>query len=212
MEEFNFDQLIREKVDQETEIHQKEIDASKPFVWAALQQELSGRKSLRWYHLAAAVLLITLLFSYLLISVQNNHRNEINTLAGKIDKLQNEYNRQNQVIDQREQQVADLKSEMNHLDGQLTELESREMLPRETIVYRTDTVYVRQVEYITVVEPGQAVNEDNTLAALPSDNEKEITVPPIIDDEIFPSNKGDSNTDQADVVKFRFGSFVAKNK
>ena len=86
MEHSDFDKILRNKINEVNDLHSKEMDTAKPFVWTEIQRRNSS-KGLRWYHLAAAVVLIVLCFSWVLLSMQNNHNKEPQTLSNKITSI-----------------------------------------------------------------------------------------------------------------------------
>jgi hypothetical protein len=76
METSDFDKILRDKLSENHGLHQREMETAKPFVWSAVYNEIGRKKTLTWYHLAAAVLLLMITFSVTLVHVQKGHQNE----------------------------------------------------------------------------------------------------------------------------------------
>jgi len=207
MEPGDFDKLIKSSLKGENSIHSNEMDKAKPFVWAAVQNNLKSSSSLRWYHLAAAILLLMISFSFILFGVQENHKNEISLLSKKIDQLQDQYQSRDNLLQTKNDEVETLASELKIVESQLTEMQADRLLKqRETILYRTDTVYLKQVEYITTVADPVIPNE---IMSVPEENpgEQQLTKAGSdeweIDDAIYPS-VASSKKQKSESIKFKF--------
>lgn len=217
MEPFEIDDIIRNKVNQASKRDSSESNKAKPFVWASVRSNLDHRSGLRWYHLAAAVVLLLLSFAFLEIRSQKQHQQEMASLSQQIEELRNTYEGQLAVITEKEAEVLVLRSDLHSLEQQLENLETTsEPQIQERILVKTDTVYVKQVEYIQLASieaepklldeslPDTSATEEDSIA---NKTEKSKTT----DSEIFPSlAQKQAIEDEEESVKFRFGSFVTK--
>ena len=62
MEPFVIDKIVREKLQHNSVLHRQQMDSIRPFVWGAVQQQIATQQSITWYHLAAAVVLLVIVF------------------------------------------------------------------------------------------------------------------------------------------------------
>ncbi|MBL4707639.1 MAG: hypothetical protein JKY48_04275 [Flavobacteriales bacterium] len=157
MEPSEFDQIVRGKLQEEHQLHHREIDASKPFVWAAIQ----ANKTLvvPWYYLAAAAILFLVCSTFLFFNLQEQNRSEIDFLAAKVERLKNKTNAV-EIIARKNQQLDLLCSEVEALEHSLTQVNvnPNPTIISKQIVYQTDTVFITQTEYITQYLP--AIKEE----------------------------------------------------
>ena len=91
MEPSDFDKILKSKIAEPGDLHEKEMNSAKPFIWSAVQKEIKGTRSLRWYHLAAAVLLLLICFSIILYALQNAHQKQLLILSDKIDLMESNH-------------------------------------------------------------------------------------------------------------------------
>jgi hypothetical protein len=209
MEPMDIDKIIKNKLQQSNDLHSHEIDSSKPFIWSAVQNNIR-RRTLTGYHLAAAVVMSLISFSFILFSIQNSHNNEIELLSGKIDQLQENYISQAEHLYAKEIQTASLGDELKSLELKLTEMQlQKPTSQKETLVYRTDTVYVKQVEYINTNSDPVEMNIITT--GNETDPDALIKIAQIkvqeTDDEIFPSYTRQNDRKQTETRRFKFQSF-----
>ncbi len=80
MEPMDIDNIIKNKLQESSDLHTHEMDSAKPFIWSAVQNQILKR-SITWYHLAAAIVMLMVSFSFVLYSIQNRHNKEINLLS-----------------------------------------------------------------------------------------------------------------------------------
>jgi hypothetical protein len=209
MEPMDIDKIIKNKLQQSNDLHSHEIDSSKPFIWSAVQNNIR-RRTLTGYHLAAAVVMLLIGFSFILFSIQNSHNNEIELLSGKIDQLQENYISQAEHLYAKEIQTASLGDELKSLELKLTEMQlQKPTSQKETFVYRTDTVYVKQIEYINTISDPVEMNIITT--GNEADPDALIKIAQIkvqeTDDEIFPSYTRQNDRKQTETRRFKFQSF-----
>ncbi len=212
MEPFDIDNIIKNKLRESNDLHSHEMDSAKPFVWSAVQNQI-GKSTLTWVHLAAAIVLVVLSFSFVLYYIQKGRKNEIELLSNKVDQLQKDYLSQAALLQTKDTQVASLGNELKNVELQLTDLQKQPLSQKETFVYRTDTIYVKQVEYITIVS---GHDEPMEIVSDPLEEQSEqlamTKVPEIkTDDAIFPSYSNPRNKQTSESIKLKFGSFTAKN-
>ena len=213
MEPIDIDNLIKNKLLETNERHQHEMELAKPFIWSAVQNKIGKKSSLTWYHLAAAVVILMISFSFVLYSVQKGHTNEMELLSDKIDQLQRDYSSQATMIQTKDSQVATLGSELRNVELKLADLQLQKPLSqKEVFVYQTDTVYLKQVEYITTIAyPDEPEEKD----IVPSVEQTElIGIAQVqqdqMDDAIFPSYSSQRNSQPSETIKIKFGSFTVK--
>jgi hypothetical protein len=211
MEPMDIDKIIKNKLQESNDLHSHEIDSSKPFIWSAVQNNIR-RRNLTWYHLAAAVVMLLIGFSFILFSIQNSHNNEIELLSGKIDQLQENYISQAEHLYSKEIQTASLGDELKSLELKLTEMQlQKPTSQKETFVYRTDTVYVKQIEYINTISDPVEMNIITT--GNEADPDALIKIAQIkvqeTDDEIFPSYTRQNDRKQSESRRFKFQSFAS---
>lgn len=213
MEPFDIDNIVKNKLKESNDLHSHEMESAKPFVWSAVQNQINSRKSLTWVHLAAAVILLMISFSFILFSIQNGRHQEIEQLSNKIDQLQKDYLTQAELLHLKNRQVESLDSELKNVEVQLTTFQERkQMVQREKIIYQLDTIYVKQVEYVTQIPDSKGDNkivmtgqiETSKRVEMIDVQEKEI------DDVIFPSSTNLEKNGQAESIQIKIGPFIAR--
>ncbi len=214
MEPFDMDEIIRRKLQESSDVHQQQINAARPVVWEGIQSNISGRPLLRWYHLAAAVVLLILCFSFILYRVQQAHQQEIQQLAGKFDRMQKDYQSQISQLQTKNKEVETLGNQLQRVEQQLGNLQTQTPPPvKETLVYRTDTVYVTQVKYITA--PGDSEDGKEVITKADEEPAKQIVATEAsqikTDDAIFTSSSNRRNAPASETLKLKFGSFAQKD-
>lgn len=212
MEPFDIDKIIKDKLQEKNTWHEPAREAAKPFVWEAIQRNVHRKKSLTWHHLAAAVVLLLIGFFFVLSTVQQRHRREMNELAHQLDQMQREYSTQVKLLQSNGTLVESLEHELRQVEQQLVDLRAdKPLAPQETIIYRTDTVFVKRVEYITTVTDAIRSNEETGTEALPEQPEIVEVPSRKTNDAIFLSASHLNNKRQSETLKFRFGSFAKKD-
>ena len=209
MEPFEIDKILKEKLEAGSEIHTHELEAAKPFVWSAVQSEINKKKPLTWVHLAAAVILLLMCFSFVLYTFKSAYTNQIDALTTKIDELDRAYQEQLVQVQTKDAQVESLDSELRQMEIQLAGLQPVEPpAAKEVFIHRTDTIYVKQVEYITRIEP-EAVKEEALIdeEKMP---EEVIATTNQPSDAIYPSAVVGKKA-STESMKVSFGSFTARN-
>lgn len=209
----DIDKIIRNKLQESNDLHRQERQTAKPFVWSAVQNQIGRKRSLRWYHLAAAVVILMISFSFVFYTIQNGHNKEMELLSSKIDQLLEDYASQVELLNYKESQVESLGNELRNFELLLTNLQQQKPLSqKETIVYRTDTVYVRQVEYInTAPDPIESkVISHSTMQAQPEQVEIIMVNEKGRDDAIFSSYSYQGNSRSTEKIKVKFGPFTAR--
>lgn len=220
MEPFDIDKIIREKLSESHDLHLDEMESSKPFVWSAVQKKTDVRRPLTWFHLAAAVLFLMLSYSFVLFSIQEKHNDEMGLLSEKMKQLEQNYIARAEQLEAKNIQVNTLEGEMKLIKAKFA---NNQQVPQQVwekpkpektqMVYLTDTVYIKQIEYITtIVDPSHS--EEPMLenrAPDPERIETNLAQNSKTDDIIFPSLQSRSKNQNSESVKFRIGTTVVKS-
>lgn len=212
MEPFDIDKIIKNKLQESNDLHRHEMESAKPFVWTAVQNQIHKR-SITWYHLAAAVVMLMISFSFVLYSIQNGHKNEIAKLSGRIDQLQVKYISQEELLQAKETNAASLGNELKSLEIKLSELQQQKpILQKETLVYRTDTVYIKQIEYVNNTPDPMELKVVSANSSLSESDEMETTIAKEIetDQAIFSNYTYQDKRHASENIKFKFGSFTTR--
>lgn len=207
MEPTDIDKLLRAKLEETSDVHQQEMDAAKPFIWSAVQKNVNNGHSLSWYHLAAAVILLLISFTFIFVNVQKSHDHEMVLLSNKIDQLQQNYLVQLEEINSKNTAVSLLASELKNVELKLSDLnQEKPIAHKETIVYRTDTVYLKQIEYITTVSNPVMQNEDMVISEEGEIEQlaKAENLENEIDDAIYPSFASQGKKQKSETIKLKF--------
>lgn len=213
MEPKDIDNIVKNKLQENNDLHRSEMESAKPFVWSALQNQIERKRSLTWYHLAAALVLLMISFSFVLYSIQTGHRKQIDLLSNKIDQLQQNYSSQVDQLQTKKTQVESLGKELRNIELQLTDLQQQEpIVKKETIVFRTDTVYIKQIEYINItpdpmelrVISHSTIQDPTEQVEIATVNEKGR------DDAIFSGYSYQGNSRSTEKIKVKFGSFTVR--
>lgn len=214
MEPSEFDNIIKEKLRNNRDWPTFEIDTVKPYIWTAIQNQIGRTKLLNRYHFAAVITFLIILFASVIYRIQKERQSEINLLMNRISLLEKKYTSQADILRRKDSQIVSLKSELQDVGRKLTEWESQKSAtPNERIVYRMDTVIVREVEYISAgTEPQKSIDHDKIRSEAPlkrinPEGQKEENT----DHIIFFSQSGRQNPPQAETMKIKFGSFTKKD-
>lgn len=212
METFDIDNLIRNKLVEKNDAHQQEIESAKPFIWSAISQKAGKGRSMTWFHLAASLVLIVTGFTFILLQVHKNYQMEIENLSDQIEQLQRNnaseralVNKKNHQMDVLGAEMKDLKMTIIHLNRQKT------VSPAEQIIYRTDTVYLERIRYVTIYpDTAEAQNIENYVNAgdrsnvNPESHEEDQKLDEMIFSGYSDQNKGQSTKS----LKFKFVPFA----
>jgi len=212
MEPFEMDKIIREKLQGKPDVYRQEIEETKTFVWSAVQNRINEKRSPTWIHLATAVLLLFISFTFVIIKINQRHKEEINALAEKVDFLQKDHQSEKEVFQEKDAQVSLLTNQLKVSESRLTEaVQANPARQRDHVIYRTDTVYIRQVEYITTAT--QLIDEPDPVAEV-AEIEPQMTVTQVPenkkDDIIFPAERIQSSAQDSETIKLRFGVLTAR--
>lgn len=207
MEPTDLDNLLKAKLQESSDVHRQEMDAAKPFVWSAIQKNISNGHSLRWYHLAAAVILLLISFVFVLQNVQKSHENEMVLLSQKIDQLQQHYVSQETALKSKDQELGTLMSELKNVELKLDDLQHQQPeVSKETIVYRTDTVVVKQIEYITrnpnpvIAMETSSDNQETRTENIETNSKRNTSV----NYAIYPSMASQNRNQKSETIKVKF--------
>lgn len=211
MEPIDFDRIVKQKLEGENHLHNQQVTDSKPYVWAAIQQGKSNRAAgVPWLYAAATILIIFLCSVFLLFQQKEKSNLQLEQLTAKIETLQQNYRViPTTVTAEKNGQIDLLCSEIDQLEKNLGRLKNQQMAAPTaltTLVYKTDTVYINKVEYVT-----QYINPTN-------EEEKELEKPkappeslPETTDIIFPDFSKPTRNSQKETasVKLKLASFEA---
>ena len=209
MEPSDFDKILKSKIAAPNQLHEMEMESAKPFVWSAVYREIKGTNSLTWWHMAAAVMLFLVSFSVVLYYVQSAYNNQLILLSDKIDLLESDYKNQLAKLEN-QNEALNLKVANQEKQDSDKSLESPQII--EKLIYQTDTVFIRQVEYVQVeAEPKLVENStketESTIVLTnhqESDNKK-------YDEIIYPVGTRQSNNKNSEQVKLKISAFTARS-
>ncbi len=210
MEPFDIDKIVREKLQERNNLHKPQMDSARPFVWGAVQQQIATQQSFTWYHLAAAVVVLIIVFSAILFGLQRRHNQQLDRLANRLDQIQQSNVAQIDALRTKDAQAEFLESKLDQMEQALAGLQMEEpTAPKEVIIYRTDTVYVKQVEYITIAADSTQSKELTTDVVEKPLERKEVAElqGTKTDDVIFISSSSQSEDPPSEAIKFKFGAF-----
>jgi len=207
MEPTDIDSIIKGKLRGANDAHQHELEGAKPFVWAAVQKNFGRNRTMIWYHLAAAILFLLISFAFIFINVQKKHEHEMVLLSNKIDQLQQNYQVNLEELNSKDTQVSLLARELKNVQIKLSDLnQERPIIQKERIVYRRDTVYLKEVEYITtvsnpVIQHEEKVNlDDGEFEQITKADNLENE----IDEVIYPSVESQGKKQTSETIKVKF--------
>ncbi len=161
MEPSDFDKLIKDKLEQDSDLHQKNIEAAKPFVWTAVQTNLKHKKYLIPWHYAAAAAVLFVVFSSLLFLKTNRHyENELNLLSLQILEMKQQ-NKPSDLIAFKNKQLDLLSKDVERLEtsltlktnSQSTATPIEKIIIQKQIVYQVDTVFLNGTAQIAQLVP-----------------------------------------------------------
>jgi len=201
------DSIIRSKLQENDGFYDHEIAAAKPFIWAAIRNKITRTGLITWHHLAAAMVLLFIVFSFIFNSMRQEHQRELDVLSDKIDQLQKINNARGMITEAKETQIASLENQQRYSAIQLDELTQKSPTEVPTILYHTDTVYINTVELIPTVA------EINTQ---PDHYQAYIESVPVevlkteMDDVIYPDFSSQGSKQPTETINFKFGPFTAR--
>lgn len=213
MEPSDIDNLFKNRLDEAQDTHQQEIEDAKLFVWSAVQKNLDKSKSINLYHLTAAVLLLLIGFTFIFNNALKNYNQEMVLLSNKIDLLQQKYLVQQEKLNLKNMAVKSLATELKNVEHKLSELnQERPIAQKETMVYRTDTIYQKQIEYITIISDTIPQNKDNSTLDTGDVDQfaKNKIIESEIDDAIYPSFARRNKNQKSEIIKVKFLSASRK--
>jgi len=208
MERGDFDSLIRDQLGSTNTAHAKEINEAKPFVWASVRNNLDRKTTLRWYHLAAAILLLMISFTFLLNQVQKSHNQELSRLSDKLDRLEQDFQSQEDKLMVKEQQVSEMAGELRMVEIELSAIKNEpQQVGRELVVYKADTIYIKQIEYVTVSgnNPETAPTSPQVIqASIEEESTEDLDAK--FDAVIYPNLARGRSQQKSESVKVKFGN------
>ncbi len=195
MEPSDFDKFIKSKLQEDIDLHKRESEAAKPFVWSAVQNEVTNR-SLNWRHLAAAMILLLIGFSLVFQMNRQAHQKELNHLAKQIGELHEQYQRQLVTLEEQDHQN----------DAQLLDSQKQEL-----IVHRVDTIYRIRVDTVVVtVKEFVPVSAPTASQADPQVTENTIEKTNEVDESIYPHYTDGDIKRKTETIQLKFGALTAR--
>jgi len=203
----DIDSIIRSKLQENDGFYDHEIAAAKPFIWAAIRNKITKTRLIKWHHLAAAMVLLFMVFSFIFNSLRQEHQTELDVLSDKIDQLQKINNDRGMISEETETQIASLKNQLRYSAIQLDELAQESQTEVPTILYQTDTVYINTVELIPTVaeintypDPYPTYIESGPMEVSKTE----------MDDMIFPDFSNQGSKQPTETINVTFGPFTAR--
>lgn len=214
MEPSELDRLIRQKQQEAKGLYQRERDSARAKVWSSVHSQIEKKKSLRWYHLAAAVVLILIPMAIVFNSMQQSGEKNLENLTEQIDQLKKDYLQQAALIIEKDAKLASLQVELLKVETQLKALEEIERSAQsERIVYVKDTVYIKQVEYITTITEPVPIDESLSTEISEQTEMASAQMAPSEsrDDIIFLSHQRKKDSQRSESLKLQIGSLTSRN-
>ena len=213
MEPFDIDRIIKQKLSEGNSLHQHSSESAKPFVWASIQRQVFRKSAPTWYHLTAAVILLTLIFSCVFYELQRRNNQEIAALTDRLNELQSEHHSQRTKLVSKEIQFATLVRTLKETKQQLKTLQDNPTQPTYSVktIIRTDTVHVPLVKSIANAERlvSTEATATGTVKKPPKLREVVSKQKPETDDAIFMTSAAEFATRPAEKIKVRFGPFAS---
>ena len=215
MEPNDFDKLIKDKLNRPTDIYKTESDKAKPFVWNAISSNAVSAGSIKWYHLVAAVILPLILFSFVLIQIQNHHQKEIEFLSEQIQNMEANYSIQSTSLNEKNVRILNMEKEFEKLSSnRVLNTTEKSAVSKERLIYITDTVYIQRTAHV-VTDKNPVEHLDKKESNVPEDI-YEPDQPDIknqeanIDNDIFLTYSDKSKNPDEKSTKVKFGPFAKK--
>lgn len=203
MEPHDFDKFIKDKL-QPGNVYQHESGQAKPFIWSAVQNNLKS-SSLTWRHLAAAMVLLLAGFSLAFYLNERSHQQELKLLSQKISKIQNNYQSELVLLQLKEAQVDSLAHELRNVAPPFINLPQT-----ERVIYKTDTVFVKQTEFISTVSTPDTANALPDIEKPSEPDPTTTTQESEIDDMIYLHYSDQHLKQKPETIRFKLGSFTAR--
>ena len=133
-------------------------------------------------------------------------------LSEQVDKLTQNYTQQVSSTDMKDQQLKELLDELQELKYKLDEIQNERpaTMTRERVVYRRDTVYVKQVEYVTKMETPIVIADVDELQ-MENEDESMHVQNAVVQHAIYPGNNKYTADQRTEKVRVRFGNLGAKS-
>ena len=213
MEPSDFDKLIKDKLQQDSNLHQENTEAAKPFVWTAIQTNLKHKKYLiPWYYAAAAAVLFAVFSSLLFLKSNQHYENELNLLSLQILEMKQQA-KPSDLIAFKNKQLDLLSKDVERLEtsltlkpnSQTTAAPIEKIIIEKQIVYRVDTVFLNGTTQIAQLVPEfKPLDKAETKDTVHQDTtELESTTQVIF---IHPETKNTTNSNST-ALRIKLGNF-----
>jgi len=215
MEPIDFDKLIRDKVLEEGNVHSQDANMARSGIWIGVQDKLKKGRFISLYHLAASIALLIVGFSIILFIIQRNYNSENRALIVKMDNLEKGYLERVSSMEEKELQIETLTSNLNNLESRIAGISQQKIEVPVKTVYRTDTIFVKTVEYLTQTSENEVLDNKDQEILVTKDadltlKESSINASTQIDDLIYPSPTPKNQMDNPEKVKFKLGNIIAR--
>ena len=212
MEPLDIDSIIKQKLKEDNTLYQRSSASARPLVWEAVRRNISERAGLAWYHLAAAAVLLVLVFAAALYGLQRKYDQQLTLLTQQVDEMQSESHAQRMKLTAKETRLTQLEQKLNKTEQQLTTLR-RSAPASQKVLVRTDTVYVPQVKYLTVDASPVAAKKVvvDTTGRSSDPPEGGVTQKLATDQAIFATSSTRPVARPAETIRVTFGPFTRKN-
>lgn len=213
MEPSDFDKIISDRLHQKPRPHYREMQQNRLVIWSEVDRHLSKRSTAPWYWMSAAALLLLLSFWYVLNETQQQHSQALAARDAAITEIQNQYEEQLSVANDRLTKVTNLKALLEQMTKQVADLKMLEQVSVSSPVkpiYITDTVYVTEVRYVPQPESEVAENSEEQIIAV--SEEPDSTVSTEVTQPAFMAIASSANKSQQQAFKLKFASFAQKKR
>jgi len=143
--------------------------------------------------------------------MRQEHQRELDVLSDKIDRLQKINNDRGMIPEAKETQIASLENQLRYRAMQLDELTQNSQTEVPTILYHTDTVYIKPIEPIPTVAnfiETRNTHSDHYQAYMES-APVEVSKTEV-DDMIFPDFSNQGSKQPTETINVTFGPFAAR--
>ena len=205
------DALLKNKLQENTDLYDQEISEAKPFVWASIRHKIARNNGIYWRHLAAVAMVLFLIgLSFVFYLSQRKQQLNLDLLTSKIDHLEKTNQSGTVALRTREAQITLLKNDLRLVIEQLTELSKEKTLEQPVILYQTDTIFIKQTKQTNTTVAANTKSEPygNRPFKTPARIVKEPEAR--IDEVIYPDFSNQKFKPPAETSKIKFGTFTAR--
>jgi len=156
------------------------------------------------------MILLLLSFSMVFYISQKRHQNELAQLQHQVDQLKESYQTQVVSLDQKEAQMESLSMELHNVKLDLQDVPAEARPQKELVKFRTDTVFIKQIEYLNTPSENNEVDK-TPFKTTPSEMSQTAELQENeIEDAIYPDYRNLQQQQKTESIKFKFGTFTAR--